>query len=653
MRRSAAFMTVAGILVLSVGFAAPAQALDLPPGAPATLRDVRVNVPSSLLSVPAANATPDIASQVDAIFANENVFEEDATKRTPVKAPATPGMKLATGAASTLNVLFGVNIVSRLSVGGISAVSGFDANGAACRGTSGNQFVSVLMGFDCTDKAMYGPGTFVPNADQTITWATNDKLSWTLQASDSAAGDPWVGHQATLKPVKTVSGSPASPPYSFGCYTMTIDGQELNSWVSANGNRTFLSGGVRQNFSSGQSTGGGTNTLHAVNSQKSYYYMYASDYANNSCLAAGGDAMVVDGVQSTPQPSLTGFGHGTDSVQMQQQQANPGRTIECVVTMTDGTVVRASTPVFHETDKSFPAPACPAVPAGKVPDKVDYNKKTDDGTSTSIGSAPVDQRYKDWATKYPECADGSCVLELAPTPVGTNAPESCFDNSAACTNWFTDPSKTDHYQCTYGGHAVDLSECNVYANTFKPTALPRGQGLSDPKTGNPMPVGTPSTIPTDQTAYDAMPRPNEGPGSRQCFPSGYDQFNPVQWVMMPVQCAMEWAFVPTPATVQTQMKKANDSWANTPMAKIGPVLLAWGGMFPHLDGCQGPKVSFHFYDMGGDYYPLDACKAPLDTVATTSRVVGAVGMYFLAGLAITRYLGATFGYTGLGSGSKE
>lgn len=115
---------------------------------------------------------------------------------------------------------------------------------------------------------------------------------------------------------------------------------------------------------------------------------------------------------------------------------------------------------------------------------------------------------------------------------------SCFSDPGLCVDWFTDPAKTQNYECTHGTKVLALAECNVYRPTFNPAQTVQGINYADPVTG---------ALPSPTTPLPA-PTPGSSPDSSACFPRGWGAFNPAEWVLKPVSCALTYAFVPSPKT---------------------------------------------------------------------------------------------------------
>ncbi|MDF2508034.1 MAG: hypothetical protein K0Q52_1893, partial [Microbacterium sp.] len=198
---------------------------------------------------------------------------------------------------------------------------------------------------------------------------------------------------------------------------------------------------------------------------------------------------------------------------------------------------------------------------GFLPDRVKI--ESDDGTSiTQIADQEVPDLAPDQKKSFVEGNGHGLVLSRV---VGTLM-QSCMTWEADCAGWWAasdeGTSSTSPYRCTYAGEQIALIECGAYRHTFdSQTATPT---ITNPDTGN-------------QVGWTAQPNtgnsinPGTGPGTGaspadQCYAAGWAAVaNPVDWILVPVKCALVWAFVPratVTAAAQTTMQAA---WvASTP-----------------------------------------------------------------------------------------
>jgi hypothetical protein len=179
-------------------------------------------------------------------------------------------------------------------------------------------------------------------------------------------------------------------------------------------------------------------------------------------------------------------------------RGNPSRQFRCTVILASGGVVSKLSDSFTELDNSVPTPKCPAIGRDEVPVTTNVYEVTG-STSVLIASFQTSSQYRNWKTLYPECDNGSCLLDLR------HFGSSCFFTSADCYGWLTDPSRAADYACVYGTHVLPISSCYIYANIFDPAKVRVGNGFADPLTG--ADVGVQTTFSTaDEIVKSLMSR---------------------------------------------------------------------------------------------------------------------------------------------------
>jgi hypothetical protein len=192
--------------------------------------------------------------------------------------------------------------------------------------------------------------------------------------------------------------------------------------------------------------------------------------------------------------------------------------------------------------------------------------------------------------------------------VKNSSQTSCFQTPTECANWFSDPNKATDYSCSYGTHAVDLSECAAYAPTFRPGSTGSSTVYGDPSTGI-----APSMTP--DTSSD---------------PSGLAKL-----------------FVPSQASVQTLQDDAANGWNGTTPGKIAGQLSGITAALGALTdgGCGGVTVDLSGIAPAvlhlGSYSFLPAC--PGDFFAPWAPLVKGflvITVTFAAVMGIRRMLGA-------------
>jgi hypothetical protein len=163
------------------------------------------------------------------------------------------------------------------------------------------------------------------------------------------------------------------------------------------------------------------------------------------------------------------------------------RTLVCKIVGSDNITYTATSEAFTEGSGSLAPIVCPQLPAGVT---IASLTVTEEGGSTSFDllQQGVTDAYVHWWETYPECVNGSCLLDLRQNG------DSCFTAGVDCDGWFTAPDRDSTYTCRYGTHTIALAGCYVYATVFSSSHQDDGTAYADPITGDP--VETP-TSPTE------------------------------------------------------------------------------------------------------------------------------------------------------------
>lgn len=339
-----------------------------------------------------------------------------------------------------------------------------------------------------------------------------------------------------------------------------------------------------------------------------------------------------------------GYGSGAPETEVTTLPADPERVLRCKVTLSNSTVLTKDTAPFHESDGATPAVDCP----NEFPPELSVSHVSvwlvGGGVETEVWSQDPTPEYSAAQSAYPECMGGTCLLDLR-----TVSPDaSCFANADACADWFADPDKATNFQCKYGTHVVALTECNVYAPTFKPGAKVGGAPYGDPTTGEPLPGSGPGS----QTGAQ-LDNPQQ---NMECFPTGWSVFNPVEWVMKPVQCAWAWAAIPSPTHLAEVKADIGEKFAASPPGKISAAINAAlaGVVFP--TGCEGVTVSLAWMKQGAfvdapfpaSFNMLAACPGDvMQPWAVFCSLVVSGGMIFVAFKTLPALIGRIFTYSGI------
>lgn len=331
--------------------------------------------------------------------------------------------------------------------------------------------------------------------------------------------------------------------------------------------------------------------------------------------------------------------------------AGPGQsaqvTMSTVLTDSAGLTATCTTAAFRETDLLIPKPCEPTLPGGWTVTKHRTVFMEPLGNTDLVKRAPLQDfdtsaGYQDWRTKYPLCATTVCELELESIAEG-----DCFQIGTKCADWFADPNKSTKYRCLYAGQVVGLAECSRYAPTFKPDAQANGTVYA-PAPGAPSGTQTSVRPSVAEDAPGAVADPeNKGP----CFPTGFGVFNPVEWILKPVGCALQAAFVPRASVLASQLDANAAKWDQKMPVQLSKII---GGLefIGPASGCGGITVDVFF--LGPPFQIMDACPgSPLAGMATWSRLFGNVVFTVYGAVALTRHIGRIFGYGGVGNGESS
>lgn len=179
---------------------------------------------------------------------------------------------------------------------------------------------------------------------------------------------------------------------------------------------------------------------------------------------------------------------GSNVSTVQTVGSDPSRVVRCSILGTDNVTYSADSGTFTEGSGQLPGVVCPELPFGVATVSITLTE-VGGAVNRVLWSRSVTGAYNSWLSAYPECANGSCLLDLR------KQGDSCFLGSTDCDGWWFDPNKSALYTCVYGTHILVLSECAVYANAFSETHRDSGNAYADPATGDS--VQTP-TSPTEE-----------------------------------------------------------------------------------------------------------------------------------------------------------
>jgi hypothetical protein len=522
----------------------------------------------------------------------------------PMKAPATKTQNLTRGLLGAASLLSAFPIGTALGSFGVNAVGGlfgFDAQGAVCANVGddlGGVALQILSGQNCD---MWGfPAGFTENGDAGVTYG------------------PLLVQGVGLQYVRTQQSNTGVRGYCF-------------SLIGGTNGRVTLPAGYRFGY---DNTSGGTSIKGNFATQSSATAQWCPGehlYAYENVMADPGKAWIIN--DATGEKTTAGT-----------TKDDPQRQMECGVTTEGGQTYRQMGGVYRDSQGKAGSWECPNLGGDFGTDapssvKVTEHTKNPDGTTST--STAFDQQttdgYKDWFEKYPECRTGACKLDLYVKPA-TGAPASCFDLEDGCKGWHSAPNKADLYECRYGVHVVPLDECNVYAGLFEPGRIDAGAGYSDPSTG--AWSGGQTTVKPGQKV---MNTPLQDPEAmRSCDLSGLG-FDPIGWVLRPIQCAFEWAFVPRPSVVEVAMGGAGEQWANKPPAVVASTMQSLS-LAPTAQGCK-QTVTIFAGEFESTLTPVDNCAGSwMEPVTVISKVVTSAAMIFLVLIVLRRQVSGMIGY---------
>lgn len=418
----------------------------------------------------------------------------------------------------------------------------------------------------------------------------------TIVAGDTA--EAWTTTGGSVDGVPMITVQAVCAPNADGSGTPFVCGSINTLWFAGTGSHTIMHFSTPGGYTVDSQCGSGTCFSTTLNS--GYLLHFNVTHLDICCTSAGGlmsPAPVVPADAWYPQGSPDRPAFDTD----------PKRDLfeRKVCLAPDGTTTNVDGPqseTFTEATVGQILPNVPAVdlgcPAGTTLWKTQIIEHTLNGTIPDhiLQTITVPDAYRNFLQQYPGCESGVCRLGLYQVnPDGTEKLDCWTDQGApndACGGWFSDPNKQQEYVCTYGktntfadAH-VDLSECNAYAPSFDPQKQEQGVPYGDPKTGK-VPDGSPA--PSPEPGPEPGPAPLPGGDGSACWPHGWAEiFNPASWVLMPIKCALVWAFVPSEGVMQGWGEYVDEIEMRPP---INIVVGGFGfitGVFTAYQDCAAP-----------------------------------------------------------------
>jgi hypothetical protein len=657
----AAAVGVAALLVLVPGHVTPAAYADtiIPPSAPSPINGLPSTVIGS--SSPSWSGPARVQYQMALLYswAKKPAFwqavsahqagiatptqtalmtTEQATKRQPLTL-GSAAVKTIGGAAIALT---GFDFATSLTSSGLEMV-GVDVDGLVCRQGDAAGFLSLLTGADCS--------------------ALELATGYPINTDAFGKAEGWTNSGTWVKPGWYYTGSPnSSGAYSFQCQlqpavivgsSVTFGCTEYGSFGSPGTSAGHLGSGRLwcKNTTTGAMTSISRQALlWGADTTLTLPAEAGTTGTRTYTCAAGSVPYSMVTSSSTTQTSTT-WDYTASGIQWFSNlsplytpatEGDPDRTLRCVVLGDDANLYTATSEPYRESDGVLPKPVCPTLPPGVLVDTTTLIEDSPMG-STELWSESVTPEWSAAQSLAPECSTAPCMLDLR--TVGTGL--SCFQTPTECAEWFADPNRDTDYSCHYGTHAVDLTECYVYAPTFKPDAQSTGELYADPETGTTVGAPAGAAPGSDGSTFGSTVQDPEG--SRECFPTGWAVLNPVEWVMKPVQCALQWAFVPRTSVLNTQVATMTATMEGTLPGQLVGAIAGWEFVAPE-SGCDGITVDVWF--LGPPFQIMQACPGDmLEPLAIMSRIFGNLGFSIYGIVAITRHVARIFDFPGLGDGS--
>ncbi|HEY4225916.1 MAG TPA: hypothetical protein VGM70_08895 [Pseudolysinimonas sp.] len=529
--------------------------------------------------------------------------------------PTAPDVGAATAAATAFAMRSDI-------ADGVTSWMGVDANGAVCGDpvAGGDNFINFITGQDCSIYRQ-AEGTTV-NAD--VSTATFGGLACNV------AGTYCLQLIADIY-TYSHSGSGTYTPIHVYCLKTTGTGSSVS--FHHPGAPSWSSAGVSTGVTNGTPIGGPHWVCPAAASGS---YQDTIGAQSSTILANMVPAPTWDNYNAYFAGAYPGTGNRASTT---TPDPDPLRTLKCTYTFSNGSSANASTAGFRESAGAYPAPICPVVPSGltlthmkveEISAGIDNVLQDEDTTDSYQDHAAADQAL---------CSTQACILDLQDLTNGV----SCFSEGDTCDGWLTDPDRDTKYACEYGGQADDIQDCYVYAQVFNTASRLAGAPYADPHTGED--TGGQTGFSEDQ---QNLQRPAESPDdvARNCFGGTYSAFNPLEWVVKPIQCGLEWAFVPSSVAVQDAAENMTHDWDDHAPGQLATMVANW-----HFDltasGCSRSATLNLGFGGPQTFDVWNFCPgSPAAAVAPWSRALLDAGCAVGAIVAIRRAIAGTVDYKG-------
>ena len=565
------------------------------------------------------NVNPDNLAEVVPI--NGDGFTVPRTPMTSLKnfvKPTVGGVVVGTVAATAFEQRADI-------ANGVLSWFGQDANAAVCSDSvsGGHNFVNFLTGQNC--DAWHAAHDYVPNTD----------------AAGSVAGAVACSLAGVCFQLTSV-GENVYQPYS---QVATVACFALSGVATATGSYLVDGGSVPYFF---RAAGPSTGSIGKL--------PLAARYATGACGGSGG-LSYLGGGNLAPSDSFgpagfTSYGWGhrdvsggvvldTAAQPVTVASTDPDRTLQCVLTYSDGTTEQGSTASFKESAGSWPTPNCPQ-PGSKIVTHMKVTELGGDQANVMYDEAMNADYVAHAAGDKTMCGTSACILDLKDLTTG----RSCFAESALCDGWMADPARDTKYKCTYGSQTDPIQDCYVYANVFNAAKRLAGDAYADPHTGDDVGGFGSTSESADSRLMGRAPGVGPSFSWSSCFGGTYSAFNPLEWTLKPMQCALQWAFSPNPVVVQSAMIQLQSTWSNTAPAKFATAVSSWH-VAPVMTGCRSDMAfPMPFFGKTVTVPIIDTCPGTaLGSMAGFIRAVGDVALGVTVGFAIKRRIAGWVDYS--------
>jgi hypothetical protein len=126
---------------------------------------------------------------------------------------------------------------------------------------------------------------------------------------------------------------------------------------------------------------------------------------------------------------------------------------------------------------------------------------------------------------------------------------------------------------------------------------------------------------------------------------GIWSWNPIDWVLTPVKCALVWAFEPSEAATTSFTDDIGTAYSSTSVS-VWLDALGGFGSFGGADtgaGCLGPGGTLPALLGGVTIHPFSTCSEPWTTMAGITKTFASLAVVWFCGASVMRHLAAGFG----------